>query len=114
MVLSVRQGDVGSDDASRIIHECAALLHLELHQEIPETTVILSGMRKTVTSRDVIQAFRKFGPIEEAAVSANQRGFGLVRFRHEKSVEAVMRKFRVGEIVVQDVAVQVKILAPRR
>jgi hypothetical protein len=110
MVSSVRQGIVGPDDGSRTIHECAALLHLQLANDLPVTTVILSGMRKTVTSKDVVASFRKFGVIEDAAVASNQRGFGVVRFKNQKSVDQVMRKFRTSEIVVQDVAVQVKVL----
>lgn len=111
MVCSVRQGILGPDHASRIIHESAALLDLELTTSLPVTTVILSGMRKTVASKDVIQAFRKFGSIEAAAVASNQKGFGIVRFKNKQSVDLVLKKFQHSEIVVQDVAVQVKALA---
>ena len=76
MVLCVRQGMLGPDEASRTIHECAALLHMKLLNPLPNDTLILSGMRKTVRANDVIRAFRRFGPIEDAAVAANQRGFG--------------------------------------
>lgn len=76
LVTSVRQGALGPDEASRTIHECAALLNLQLLRELPNNTLILSGMRKTVKANDVIRAFRSFGPIEDAAVAANQRGFG--------------------------------------
>ena len=82
MVASVRHGVLGPDDASRSIHECAALLGLQLATEIPVTTLIISGMRKTVTAEDLIDAFREFGEIMEAAVASNQRGFG-------KSVDSV-------------------------
>jgi hypothetical protein len=37
---------------------------------------------------------------------------GVVRFRSQKAVEDVMLEFKTAEIVVQDVAVQVKVLAP--
>lgn len=37
---------------------------------------------------------------------------GLVRFKSPKAVDLAMRKFLVEEIVVQDVAVQVKVLTP--
>jgi hypothetical protein len=76
MVASVRYGVLGPDDASRSIHECAALLGLELATDIPVTTLIISGMRKTVAAEDIIEAFREFGDISEVAVSSNQRGFG--------------------------------------
>lgn len=76
MVSSVRHGVLGPDQASRTIHECAAMLGLELAAPIPENSIIVSGMRKTVTRTDMIVAFREFGDIEDAAVSSNSRGFG--------------------------------------
>jgi hypothetical protein len=76
MVSSVRHGVLGPDDASRAIHECATLLNLQLASDLPVTTVIITGMRKTVIAADVIEAFREFGEIDDAAVASNQRGFG--------------------------------------
>ena len=81
MVASVRYGVLGPDDASRSIHECAALLGLELATEIPVTTLIISGMRKTAGADDLIGAFQEFGEIAEAAVSSNQRGFGKLIYK---------------------------------
>ena len=80
MVASVRHGVLGPEEASRSIHECAALLGLELATEIPVTTLIITGMRKTVTAGDMIDAFSEFGEISEAAVASNQRGFGAYIF----------------------------------
>jgi hypothetical protein len=85
MVDSVRHGVLGPDDASRSIHECAALLGLQLATEIPVTTLIISGMRKTVVARDMIDAFNEFGEISEAAVASNQRGFGMYSLCHGPS-----------------------------
>jgi len=76
MVSSVRHGFLGPEEASRSIHECAALLGLQLAAEIPVTTLIITGMRKTVTAEDMLEAFAEFGEISEAAVASNQRGFG--------------------------------------
>lgn len=79
MVSSVRHGVLGPEEASRSIHECAALLGLQLATEIPVTTLIITGMRKTVTADDLLDAFAEFGEISEAAVASNQRGFGECR-----------------------------------
>jgi hypothetical protein len=76
MVTSVRRELLAPDDASRTIHECAALLGLQLSSDIPETTLIVSGMRQRALRRDLLEAFEKFGEIEDAAVSSNSRGFG--------------------------------------
>lgn len=112
MVASVRYGVLGADDASRTIHESAALLGLQIANELPMTTVIISGMRKTVQAAELIKAMREFGDIDTAAVAPGLKGFGIVRFRHPKSVERAMRRYRTTEIVVQDVAVQMKVLMP--
>ena len=77
MVTSVRLGTLGPEDASRTIHECAALLGLELATQLPVTTIVLSGMQKTTTSEDVVTAFQNFGTIEAAAVASGSRGFGM-------------------------------------
>jgi len=37
---------------------------------------------------------------------------GILRFKTNQSVDRAMKTFRTGEIVVQDVAVQVKLLRP--
>ena len=76
MVSSVRHGVLGPDDASRTIHECAAMLGLELASQLPEDTIVIAGMRKNATRTDLIVAFREFGEIEVAAISSNLRGFG--------------------------------------
>lgn len=110
MVASVRHGVMKPEEASRTIHECAAMLGLELASDIPENTVIVTGLRKNVTKADLEVAFREFGDIDEMAVASMGRGLGFVRFMSPASVQRTMKKFREKEIVVQDVAVMVKVL----
>jgi RNA recognition motif-containing protein len=69
-------------------------------------------MRKTVSSSHIVKALREFGEIDVAAVASGQRGFGIVRFRNPKSATLAIRRYRSGEIVVQDVAVQMQVLTP--
>jgi hypothetical protein len=76
MVSSVRKGLVDPEDASRTIHECAALLGLQLANQLPVTTIIVSGMQKTTSTADFYLAFKDFGAIETIAVASKQRGFG--------------------------------------
>jgi len=110
MVSKVRRGMVSPEDASRTIHGSAAMLGLQLAETLPETTLIVTGMRKQVTKDHVVKAFREFGEIESVAVSSKQRGFGVVRYRSPKSVQNAMDRFRYGEIVVQDVGVMIRVL----
>lgn len=112
MVASVRHGVLGPSDASRSIHECAALLELQLAADIPVTTVVISGMRKNVTAQDVVNSFSEFGNVSIAAVAPNERGFGILRFKNADSLDAAMKKYRKEEVVVQDVGVQLKVIRP--
>ena len=76
MVANVRHGIISHEDATRAIHGSAALLGLQLAADMPETTLIVTGMRKSVSRKDLEEAFKKFGEIESAAISSNKRGFG--------------------------------------
>ncbi|CAB9501931.1 expressed unknown protein [Seminavis robusta] len=112
MVTSVRKGIVDPEDASRTIHECAFLLGLKLANQLPVTTIVLSGMHKATTTADIIRVLKKFGNIESAAVASNQRGFGIVRFKNQKSSMAAMEQHDTDEVVVKNVGVTMKLLSP--
>ena len=112
MVASVRHGVLGPSDASRAIHECAALLGLQLAADIPVTTVVISGMRKKAGAEDIIDTFSVFGTVSVAAVAPNERGYGILRFKQNESVDRAMKKFQREEVVVQDVGVQLKVIKP--
>mmetsp|Transcript_56696 Transcript_56696/g.137871 ORF Transcript_56696/g.137871 Transcript_56696/m.137871 type:complete len:934 (-) Transcript_56696:228-3029(-) len=113
MVASVRKGYIGPDDASRTIHECGALLGVQLAAEMPSTTIAITGLRKNATAQDIQRAFSKFGQVVTAEVAPNQRGFGIIRFSADDSVNRAVQKYKTdGEVVVQDVGVQLKAIRP--
>lgn len=93
MVASVRHGVLLPDDASRTIHECAALLNLQLASDLPVQTVIITGLRKTAVANDIREVFRQFGDIEDVAVASSQRGFG-------KSNHQLRNKYRKMDAVL--------------
>ena len=111
MVTTVRTGMMDPEDASRTIHECAHLMDLQLANQLMVQTILLSGMQKTTTAADVIKTFRQFGPVDDAAVASNQRGFGFVRFRNPKSIDQAMDQFFNSEVVVKDVAITLRKLS---
>lgn len=111
MVTSVRYGVLGADDAARTIHESAALLGLQLENELPTATLIISGMQKTTTAMDMVRALKEFGDISDAAVASGRRGFGLVRFSRHSAVERAMQRYRSAEIVILDVSIQMKVIS---
>jgi RNA recognition motif-containing protein len=112
MTASVRHGVLGPNDASRTIHECAGLLGLQLAVDIMVTTIVISGMRKKATENDIRKAFSVFGDVAIAAVAPNERGFGILRFTNDDAVDRAMKAFRTEEVVVEDVAVQLRVIKP--
>jgi len=112
MVATVHQGAIEPENALRTMHGIAAMLGLELEEELPQKALLVTGMRKKVSRRDVSEAFTIFGEIESVSVTSNQRGFGLVRYRTVDSAQRALDQFRRGEIIVQDVAVMIKLLKP--
>jgi hypothetical protein len=111
MVLMVRQDKIDAETASRIIHNCAALLELSLIMPIPRNAIVVTGLRKTATSGDLYSTFASFGNVLSAAVADGYKGFALVRFCSSKTVERVLGSYRADEIVVKDVAVVIKLLS---
>lgn len=65
--------------AARLAHGCAAILGLELIKELPQTILVIQGMRKMSEldqgKKVIIDAFKPFGDIEDAAIVPS-RGFG--------------------------------------
>jgi len=110
MVAGVRYNIIGPEDASRTIQGCATLLEFQLGEDLPETTIIITGMPKTIDIASLRSVFKEYGEIQDAAIASRSRGFGLVRYRWTKSAQRVMNKHRNDEIVVQDVAVTVRLL----
>ena len=80
MVATVRHGRVTPDDGTRAIHCIAELLGLKLEQELPNNVILVTGMRKemdlSLGRYHLIEAFKPFGQIENAAIAPSNRGFG--------------------------------------
>jgi len=110
MVASVRYGVLPASDASRTIHESAALLGLPLSHALPTSTLIISGMMKTGRLETMRAALGIYGDIDTAALASRERGFGILRYRSSKSADRAMRRYRKGEVVIENVAVQIKVL----
>eukprot|EP00588_Corethron_pennatum_P023385 CAMPEP_0194331690 /NCGR_PEP_ID=MMETSP0171-20130528/56463_1 /TAXON_ID=218684 /ORGANISM="Corethron pennatum, Strain L29A3" /LENGTH=388 /DNA_ID=CAMNT_0039093253 /DNA_START=1180 /DNA_END=2346 /DNA_ORIENTATION=- len=109
-VWHVRCQTLDPDCASDTVHRCAVLLGLQIAKKFPENTIIVTGTRKTCPRATFLHAFKKFGNIENGAVASGDRGFGVIRFKSSRSVQNVIDIYKKGEIVVQDVAVSIKIL----
>ncbi len=113
MVYTVRQG-LNPSDGTSIIHSCAAMLGLQLENDLPNNVLLVTGLLKTKDTTQgrehLIQAFEPFGDIESAAIASSNKGFGFVRFVHPRSVQRAFERFRNSEIEVQDVSVMIRAL----
>ena len=76
MVATVRHNVIAPERGSTAIHGAAAMLGLQLAGELPETAILVSGMRHKVQKEDLYAAFSEFGEIEGCAVAPNAKGFG--------------------------------------
>ena len=72
--------------AANLVYGCANILGMDLLQELPQRTLIITGMRKTNDLKRghdfIIRAFKPFGKIEEAAIAPSNRGFGKLQSQY--------------------------------
>jgi len=118
IVVTTMLGMINPLQGAQLIHGCAAILGLDLMRNLPGTTLVIAGMRKTNDLAQghnfIVKAFKPFGKIEEAAIAPNNRGFGFVRFAKPESVQRALKKYREYEIEIQDVSVSIKTLKSER
>ncbi len=111
-------GMISPLQGGQLVHSCATILGLDLLQELPGKTLIITGMRKTNDLAQghnfLVKAFKPFGRIEEAAIAPNNHGFGFVRYAKPESVKRAIKKYREFEIEIQDVSVSIKTLKSER
>ena len=84
IVLIVHYGLIRPHDGARLLHACASVLGLKLIKELPNTTVIIKGLRKTNDLAEghhfLVEVFTPFGDIVDASISPNDRGFGASNY----------------------------------
>ena len=80
IVITVMFSMISPLQAANLVYGCANILGMDLLQELPQRTLIITGMRKTNDLKRghdfIIRAFKPFGKIEEAAIAPSNRGFG--------------------------------------
>ena len=111
MVYTVRQG-LNPSDGTLAIHSCAAMLGLQLENDLPNNVILVTGLLKTKDTTQgrkyLVEAFEPFGAIESAAIASSNKGFGFVRFVHPRSVQRALEQYHNSEIEVQDVSVMIR------
>ncbi|KAL7516410.1 hypothetical protein ACHAWX_001429 [Stephanocyclus meneghinianus] len=96
IVQIVHHGLIRPSDGARLLHGCASILNMQLIRELPNTTVVIRGLRKTNDLAQghhfLVHSFGVYGDIVDASISPKNRGF-------------VMKKYESSEIEIQDVSV---------
>lgn len=111
IVQIVHRGLIRPQDGARLIHGCAAILDMRLLRELPSTTVVIRGLRKTNNLAQghhfLVQSLGIYGDIIDASISPKNKGFGFVRFVQPQSVATLMKKYEASDVEVQDVSVSI-------
>ena len=80
MVITVMIGMTSPLQSAQLVHACATILGLDLLTQLPEKTLIITGMRKTNDLAQghnfIVKVFKPFGKIEAAAIAPHNKGFG--------------------------------------
>ena len=86
IVITVMFSMISPLQAANLVYGCANILGMDLLQELPQRTLIITGMRKTNDLKRghdfIIRAFKPFGKIEEAAIAPSNRGFGKLQSQY--------------------------------
>jgi hypothetical protein len=76
MVAHARHDRLSPHAASTIMIGMAAILNFKLARKMQQSTVILTGMRMDITTREVYLALSTFGEIQTVCTAMGENGFG--------------------------------------
>jgi hypothetical protein len=76
MVAHARHERLSPHAASSIMIGIAAILNFKLARRMQRSTVILSGMRLDITTKEVYDVLSRFGQIETVCTAMGKHGFG--------------------------------------
>jgi len=99
LVAMVRKGDISARDAAVIVHGIGCLLPplRPLVTTPPPNTVLIRGMRRSVTRSSLVATFERFGGIMEAEVAPG-KGFGFVRFTGQDGIRRTTEMYGREEV----------------
>jgi hypothetical protein len=111
LVALVRKGEITASAAAVIVHGIGCLLPplRPLVTTPPPNTVLIRGMRRSVTRTSLVSSFSRYGSVLDAEV-AQGKGFGFVRFKGGDGVRRTKEMYGRDEIEVDDVAVVVQVV----
>lgn len=96
--LCIRNEQLESDDASRIVIGVAAIIGLAVECGVPCRTILLDGLCGDTFSEDVQEALGRFGSIETIAFASSD-DFAICRFSSQSAVTQVLKTVGRNNIV---------------
>lgn len=98
--LLIRNEELNSDDAARIVFSVASVLDLPFANKIAQDTIILDDLPPGTTTEELRLLLSPYGEIDALSMSVSSKKFGFCRFVFEESICKVLHDHENGGIVV--------------
>jgi RNA recognition motif. (a.k.a. RRM, RBD, or RNP domain) len=98
--LRIRNEELNSDEAARIVLSVAAVLGLKFAVAIARDAIMLDGLASGTSEEDLRKYLSRFGEVDALSMSSRSPTFGFCRFVFEESTCQVMSAYEDGNIVV--------------
>lgn len=108
--LLIRNEQLNSDEAARVVLSVASVLGLEFAVDVASDTIVLERLPPGVTKLDMYQSLSQFGEIEVLSISSKTPTIGFCRYALEDSTAQVTAAFERGDILVNDVKPEVSLV----
>ena len=97
MFVHIRNEELTSDEAARILLSVAAVLGLKFeYPGLPKDTVILNGLNKDTTKESLLQTLTEYGEVVGMAIATDFPRFGFCRFAKLDSVAHLWKAYEAG------------------
>lgn len=90
IILRIRNEELSSNEAARIVLSVAAVLGVAFATDIVHDTIMLDGLEKGTTKEELHLALSEYGEVEATSIARGSCAFGLCRFFHVYSTAQVM------------------------
>jgi RNA recognition motif. (a.k.a. RRM, RBD, or RNP domain) len=100
--LLIRNEELNSDEAARVVYSVAAILRLKFANDIAQDTIILNDLAPGTTTDDLREALSPFGEIEAVSISSISRTFGYCRYVSLDAIRRIMVTMEGGSFVIND------------
>lgn len=109
--IRMRNEELSSDDAARVVLSMAAVLGLTFASSFVQDTIIMNGLDGGTTACDLHETFSSFGKVKATAMARATPSFGFCRFEHEDSTARAAISFFDGTLIVGSASPEIMVLS---